>query len=289
MDLTGLSKPKIRTWWFPVRNNIEALSQSHVFLKVLGLLPYTVANRVNGTIIVSVSDLLVLVLFTLFRVFGIASGLSTGEWKTIFESETVVIMYGLGFTMFFNMILNTLTPFFVLYHIRRVEAMLRDFDEFDAELGRLGYPRDHQYYHFTITVFLTLCLVALGIIMAITLLLRDVSSQANMVVLLGNFNAATFGYTLFHTVLNVMILGVHSRLKLLNRCTAELMKGEEWPQKDLRSRWRRKDELVIQLAKLYDKLCDATDGVNAVFGSPVSIWGSNSKMTFICIDYDFYI
>lgn len=257
--------------WFSVQNNVDSLNHIHVALKVFGIVAYTIVDRVNCEIIVSVSDLVLMAIFTVFRIYGIVIGIQNELWKTLVDGEPTAIAFGFASLMILVIIVNTITPIYVMIQRRRVQDILEDFKEYDDELGRLGYPRNHQYFHLRVAIFLTICLIALMAISAITLLLRDIEYETDEFIFLSFFGAACFGITLFHTSLNVLILGVHGRLQLLNRCLEELLLQEgELLSKQLLVRTQRRDELLIHAAKLYDKLCDVSEAISVVFCGPVS-------------------
>nr|NP_001345191.1 gustatory receptor 33b [Aedes aegypti] len=262
--------------WFSVQNNVDSLNHIHVALKVFGIVAYTIVDRVNCEIIVSVSDLVLMAIFTVFRIYGIVIGVQNELWKTLVDGEPTAIAFGFASLMILVIIVNTITPIYVMIQRRRVQDILKDFKEYDDELGRLGYPRNHQYFHLRVAIFLTICLIALMAISAITLLLRDIEYETDEFIFLSFFGAACFGITLFHTSLNVLILGVHGRLQLLNRCLEEMLLEEsELMSNKLHARTQRRDELLIHAAKLYDKLCDVSEAISVVFCGPLILQSIN--------------
>ncbi|XP_058817588.1 uncharacterized protein LOC131680889 [Topomyia yanbarensis] len=249
-------------WWFPVRNNLESLSQLQVVLKLFGVMIYTVVDRVSCRIEITLGDWLLLAIFTTLRVYGTVDGLVNDRWQPLVESDLQAVMYGMGFTIFFMIVLLTVLPFYLMLLHRRFEVLLQLLNEFDEEFNRLGYPRDHRYHHFRTTGYVLLCLTALAIIFAITFMLRDRNFLWEALLFLSTFNATCFAYTLQHAGLNMMIFATHSRMELMNRYIREMLGPEG-------GNGRQKEDLVMQLARLYDKLCDVTEIINVVLCAPL--------------------
>ncbi|KXJ77036.1 hypothetical protein RP20_CCG008392 [Aedes albopictus] len=286
-----LKEPKTNSgwpnsWWFSVLNNVDSLNHIHVALKVFGIVAYTIVDRINCEIIVSVSDLVLLAIFSLFRIYGIVIGVQNELWETLVDGEPAAIVYGFASLMVLVIVVISVTPIYVMVHRQKVQDILKDFKEYDDEVGQLGYPMNHQYYHFRVSVFLTICLAALGAIVAITLSLRNIEYQLDVLIFLAFFCAGCFGNTLFHTALNVLILGVHGRLQLLNRCLKELLQETDGRSINQHKVGQlRRDVVIVQAAKLYDKLCDASEGISVVFSSPLILQSINTFFVHLLSSY----
>ncbi|XP_053690857.1 uncharacterized protein LOC128739399 [Sabethes cyaneus] len=251
------------TWWFPVRNNLDSVNQLHLMLKLFGVLVYTVIDRVNYRIQGSLSDWLLLTLFTVVRCYAILDGALNGHWTILIQSDLAAVRYGMGFTVFFMMVLFTVVPFYLLIQHKRFEALLTILHEFDEEVSRYGYLRDHRYHHFRTTMYLLICLTVLTAIFAVAISFRPESSLWNGMIFIGNFTEICFAITLGHAALIILIFSIHSRVQLLNQCICEkLSQAGSYEEK-------RKSDLVNHMARMYDKLCDATEIISIVVCAPL--------------------
>lgn len=112
--------------------------------------------------------------------------------------------------------------------------------------------------------------MVIGLVMLSTLIPRDTKWLLETWLFLAIVNASSAGYTLYHTALNMAILAIHSRLQLMNRCVQERLERDTGgDEADART------NLVVQLAKLYDKLCDASSAISVVFGVPHAVFFIN--------------
>ncbi|XP_039440754.1 uncharacterized protein LOC120421592 [Culex pipiens pallens] len=255
-------------WWFPVAGTLGSLSPLYVALKLFGVTLITVGDQ--DRVRVTLADWCLLAIVTGVKFWGVLDGIVRGYWKGFVDSEVEVIEYCLGFSLIVMILVVLVVPFYVMLHLKRVEDLLGDLKAFDEELKRLGYPRNHRYYHFITTIVVTSCLVVIGLVMLSTLIPRDTKWLLETWLFLAIVNASSAGYTLYHTALNMAILAIHSRLQLMNRCVQERLERDTGgDEADART------NLVVQLAKLYDKLCDASSAISVVFGVPHAVFFIN--------------
>ncbi|XP_055642081.1 uncharacterized protein LOC129778929 isoform X2 [Toxorhynchites rutilus septentrionalis] len=249
------------TWWFRIRSNLESLNQFLIALKLFGVMIFTVVNRENFTIRVTLSDWLLLAVLSIARIWGTLTGIVRKQWQPYIRSELESVTYVMAFPIFCVPLLVVLIPIYVMFHQRRIEDMLRALKDVDDGSRRIGYLRNHRYHHFTTTMYLLMCLAFLLSVLVITMLIQGIEYVSDATFFITMLTMAGLGYTLYHTALNVMILAIITRLILLNRCLKEKLQFEGAFN-------GRKAELVIQLAKLFDSLCDATDAINIVLCIP---------------------
>ncbi|XP_055543579.1 uncharacterized protein LOC129729121 [Wyeomyia smithii] len=250
------------TWWPPVSNNLDSVNQLHLMLKLFGVLVYTVTDRVRYRIRVTSRDWLLLASFTIFRLYGMLDGLINGYWRILVQSDQAAVAYGMGFTLFLMMALFAVIPVYLLIQHKRFGDLLIILHEFDEEFMQYGYPRDHRYYHFQTTMYLSVCLTVLTIFGGV-ITLHPGDSMWTAATFLVNFIQTCFASTLCHAALIITILSINSRMQLLNQCINEkLHQAGSWENK-------RKPDLVNLMARMYDKLCDASEIISVVMCAPL--------------------
>lgn len=110
---------------------MESLNQFLLALKLFGVMIFTVVNRENFSIRVTISDWLLLAVFTIARLWGSLSGIVRKQWQPYVRSELESVTAVMAFPIFCVPLLVVLIPFYVLFHQRRIEDMLRALKEFD--------------------------------------------------------------------------------------------------------------------------------------------------------------
>ncbi|XP_058448650.1 uncharacterized protein LOC131428621 [Malaya genurostris] len=232
-------------WWFSISNNLESLNPVHVTLKLFGVMIYTVVDRVNCRLEVTLGDWILVAIYATSRIYGMFDGFANQKWQMLIESDLPATVYGMAYTIFFIVLMMTVMPFYLLLLHRRYEHLLQLLDEFDLET----------------TGYFLISPTALAIIFAITFISRDYSYVWDTVLFLAVFTISCFASMSQHSGLNVMILAIDSRMQLMNRVIRTMLEPTDMTvgqQKDL----------VMKLAKSFDRLCDATENVNLVLCAP---------------------